>query len=183
MVAALCITLALAPPVPEEKPVLSLTVSLDKKSYRPGDAVKLTFELKNVSDGDVWIGEGWLAPETNEIGPRRHFELDVRDEDETRFRYWGEAMTEGGAAGIRKVFLLKPGETYKGGFVVSAGSLATIKTDRRHKLGVDSTNYTLQLVYQVNPKTHGVYKPPENFDPEKLWQGKIESNEVGLTFK
>jgi len=183
MIATLCVALCVAAPVSEKKPVLALTVALDKKTYKPGDDVKLTFELKNVSREEVWIGEGWLAPETNEIGPGRHFELSVRDEDETRFRYWGPVATEGHTSGVRKVFLLKPGEVLKGGFSVSAGSFATIKTDRRHKLGVDSANYTLKLIYQVNPKSHGVYQPPKNFDPDKLWQGTIESNEVELSFK
>jgi hypothetical protein len=179
----LCAGLCLASPPAEDKPALALTIKLDKQAYRPGDEVALTFELKNVSDKNLWIGEGWLAPDTNEIGPGRHFELDVRDEDETRFRYWGPVLTEGPTSGIRKVFLLKAGETFKGAFAVSAGSLATIKTDKPHKLGVDSKNYTLRLVYQVDPKTHGVYMPPKEFDPEKLWKGKLVSNEVELNFK
>jgi len=183
MFTALCVGLCLAAPVPEKKPALALTINLDKKTYKPGEDVKLTFELKNVSGADLWIGEGWLAPETNEIGPGRHFDLVVRDEDETRYRYWGPTLTEGRTSGIRKVFLLKAGDTFRGGFVVSAGSLATIKTDKRHKLGVDSANYTLKLVYQVNPKTHGVHEPPKDFDPDRLWQGVIESNEVELSFK
>jgi hypothetical protein len=109
--------------------------------------------------------------------------LHARDEDETRFRYWGPVSTEGGALGIRRVFRLKPDEVYKGGFEVTAGSFATIKTDKRHKLGVDSANYTLKLVYQVNPKSHGVWMPPKDFDPELLWQGVLESNELELKFK
>src|SRR5436189_4225832 len=137
MLATLCVALALAAPVPEKKPKLTLTAALDKKEYRRGDPVKLTFEIKNVSKADVWIGEGFLAPESNEIGPGRHFELNVRDEDETRFRYWGPVSTEGRTSGIRKVFRLKPDEVFKGGFEVSAGGFATIKTDKRHKLGVD----------------------------------------------
>ncbi len=183
MLATLCVAVCLAAPVPEKKPVLTLTIALDKKAYRPGEDVKLTFELKNVGRDDLWIGEGFLAPETNEIGPGRHFDLVARDEDETRFRYWGPVLTEGGASGIRKVFRLKPDEVYKGGFVVSAGSLATIKTDKRHKFGVDAANYTLKLVYQVNPKTHGVWQPTKDFDPERLWTGVIESNGVELHYK
>src|SRR5262249_6598699 len=168
---------------PAKKEPLELTIKFDKATYKPGDKVSMMLGLKNVSDEELWIGEGWLAPESNEIGPARHFELEIRNEDETRFHFWGPVLTEGSASGIRKVFLLKPGETFKGGCVISDGSLATIKTDKRHKLGVDSRNYTVRLVYQVNPKTHGVYQPPDNFDPKKLWIGKIASNAVDLKFE
>jgi hypothetical protein len=180
MLAALLAFCAIAP-VPEKKPALELTAQLAKVWYKPGEKVSLTFTLKNVSGAELWIGDGFLAPAT-EVGPGRHFELAVKNDD-TDFRYWGRISTEGKTMGIRKVFKLKPGDTYTGGFVVSDGGLSTIKTDKRHTLGVDSANYTVKLVYQVNPKTHGIWQPPKDFDEEMLWHGVITSNPLTLNFK
>ena len=163
MILALCAACLVIAPVPEKKPALELTAQLDKVWYKSGEKVSLTFTLKNVSGATLWIGDGFLAPAT-EVGPGRHFELAVKNDD-TDFRYWGRISTEGKTMGIRKVFKLKPGDTYTGGFVVSDGGLATMKTNTSHKLGVDSAKYTLKLVYQVNPKTHGVWQPPKDFDP------------------
>ncbi|MCI0699906.1 MAG: hypothetical protein L0241_02350, partial [Planctomycetia bacterium] len=66
--------------------------------------------------------------------------------------------------------------------VLTEGGYATVKTDKRHMLGADSAEYKLRLVYQVNPKTHGVWQPPKEFDDEMLWHGVIASNPLTLTF-
>src|SRR5689334_21102707 len=101
ILALLALPLPLAP-VPEKKPALELTAQLDKVWYKPGEKVSLTFTRKNVSGAELWIGDGFLAPAT-EVGPGRHFELAVKNDD-TDFRYWGPVSTEGKTMGIRKVF-------------------------------------------------------------------------------
>src|SRR5262245_9424472 len=110
MLATLCVALAVAAPVPEKKPVLSLTIALDKKEYKRGGPVKLTFEIKNVGVKELWIGDAFGAPEYTHVGLGQHFQLDVRDEDETRFHFWHTMPLEGQAASTRTVFRLKPGE-------------------------------------------------------------------------
>jgi hypothetical protein len=177
---ALC---AVAAPVPVKKPALEITVALDRITYKLGDKVVMEFTIKNVSTGDLWIGDGFLAPEHHEVGPGRHFELVTTDAAGTDLRYWGTRLTEGKTSGIRKVFKLKPGDTYRGKVVLSEGGFATVKTDKRHLLGTDSAEYKMKLVYQVNPETHGVWMPPKDLDKELLWNGLITSNTVTLTFK
>lgn len=176
------VCLALAP-VPIKKPALELAVALDKLTYKPGDTVTLSFTLKNVSTATLWIGDGYPAPQNHEVGPGRHFELSTADADGTALHFWNHHLTEGRTSGIRKVFKLKPGDTYTGNVILTEGGFATVKTDKVHKLGTDSANYTVKLVYQVNPKSHGVWQPPQDFDEEMLWYGVITSNTVTLTFK
>lgn len=182
MLPALVVICALAP-VPQKKPALELTVALDKITYKPGDRVVLSFSLKNTTAGELWIGDGYPAPTNHEVGPGRHFELQTTDATGTALHFWNHHLTEGRTSGIRKVFKLKPGDTYTGTVILSEGGFATVKTDKRHMLGTDSANYTVKLVYQVDPKSHGVWQPPKDFDEEKLWHGLITSNEVKLAFK
>ena len=182
MLAALVALCSIAP-VPMKKPALELTVALDKVTYQPGDKVVLSFTLKNATTGELWIGDGYPAPENHEVGPGRHFELQSADADGTALHFWNHHLTEGRTSGIRKVFKLKPGDTYTGKVILTEGGFATVKTDKVHKLGTDSAKYTMKLVYQVNPKSHGVWQPPKDFDEEKLWHGVVVSNEVRLSFK
>lgn len=182
MFAALVVLCSIAP-VPMKKPALEFTIALDKVTYKPGDAVALSFTLKNATTAELWIGDGYPAPSNPEVGPGRHFELQTTDSTGTALRFWSDHLTEGRTSGIRKVFKLKPGDTYTGKVVLTDGSFATVKTDKVHKLGADSANYTLKLVYQVNPESYGVWQPPKDFDKEQLWQGLVTSNSVSLTFK
>lgn len=182
MIAALVVLFSVAP-VPMKKPVLEFTVALDKVTYKADDKVVLAFELKNRTTAELWIGDGYPAPVNHEVGPGRHFELRTADKDGNALHFWNNHLTEGRTSGVRKVFKLKPGESYRGTIIISEGGFATVKTDTRHKLGVDTTNYTVKLVYQVNPKSHSVWEPAKDFDEEKLWHGVIMSNTVSLTFK
>lgn len=176
-----------------KKDGLSLTVSLDKKTYRPGEDITLSFKLKNESDKGLYIGDGYLGPEYQEVGYKRHFELHLTDENKAQLQFWSDQGTEGNTLGIRKVFRLKPGETYKGSIYVVAsgrkeikvadivqrtrsGIVENKKTDRRHKLGKDGKRYSLSVVYQVNPETHGVWQPPKEFKNEFLWKGELKTS-------
>src|SRR5262249_44011621 len=153
---------------------LSLSVSLDKKVYRPADEVKLSFKLKNETDKDMFIGDGFLAPNYHEAGPGRHFEVHITAEKQTPLYFWSGMATEGNASGARRIFALKPGKTYEGFIRISAGakndekravrpheqrggSLEDKKTHKKHVLGKDGRKYTVALLYQVNPKSHGVW--------------------------
>src|SRR5262249_55419834 len=117
--ALLCASCA---PVAEDKPVadgkpptgqskkegLSLTASLEKKVFRPGEDITLSFKLKNESDQALYVGDGRLAPDYHEVGNQRHFELHLTDAGtDARLRFRSDTLTEGVAAGVRKVFLLK----------------------------------------------------------------------------
>src|SRR5688572_27944065 len=103
---------------PRSKPVskdgLSLTVSLDKSEYRSGEPVTISFVLKNDGDGAIFIGDGYLAPDYHEAGPGRHFEVHMTADGNKPLYFWSGTMTEGSGAGIRRVFRLDRGETYKG---------------------------------------------------------------------
>jgi hypothetical protein len=55
-------------------------------------------------------------------------------------------------------------------------------TDRRHVLGKDGRKYSLSVVYQVDPETHGVWKPPDGFRDELLWKGRLETSPVAVEF-
>ena len=204
----LLIVLALGPPIlsqvamifGDDKPPagsakkegLSLAISLDKKSYRQGEDIRLSFTLKNELDQDLYIGDSWYGPNYQEVGPERHFELHVKDDQNAALYFWSDLLSEGGTSGIRKVFLLKPGQTYDGrvylisnngevitvndfGHKIRSGSFADMKTRKKHVLGADGHAYTLTLVYQVNPKSHGVVEPPKQFSDKMLWKGKIET--------
>jgi hypothetical protein len=175
-----------------EKEGLSLTISLDKAAYRLGEEIKLSFELKNVSNRDMFIGDGFLAPDYHEAGPARHFEILITADDRKELRFWSGASTEGGTAGVRKVFPIAPGGTYGGRIRIGreidpklaheerGGSLEEKETGKRHVLGIDGKKYTLILRYQVNPRTHGVVKPPSGFADALLWTGSLDSQPLAL---
>ena len=166
---------------------LSLTVAVDKKVYSAFDEVKLFFTLKNESKRDMFIGDGYLAPSQHEAGPGRHFEVYVAPKRKNPLYFWGGTLTEGEASGIRKVFKLKPGETYDGSIVLRSacgkdktGSFEDKKTRQRHVLGKDARKYFVQLVYQVNPESHGVWKPPADFADDLLWKGFLISSPIEI---
>src|SRR5262249_26337074 len=103
-----------------KKDGLSLTVTLDKKVYGPDDEITLRFALKNETDKVLFLGDGYLAPKYHEAGPGRHFEVHVKVAGDEPLYFWSGMMTEGRTSGIRKVFELKPGESYKGSIRLSA---------------------------------------------------------------
>jgi hypothetical protein len=171
---------------------LSLSVRLAKERFRPGEEITLAFAIKNESDKDLFIGDGFLGPEYQEVGYWRHFELHLTDEHKTELQFWSDCLTEGRTSGVRKVFRLKPGHSYNGSiylvvsgkrqvkfadFVhdVRSGSVQNIKADSRHELGKDGRKYSLTLVYQVHPESHGVWKPPAGFKDELLWKGRLRT--------
>jgi hypothetical protein len=180
-----------------KKDGLSLTVSLDKKTYRPGEDITLFIKIKNESDKDLYIGDGYLGPEYQEVGYKRHFELHLTDENNAQLHFWSNQGTEGNTLGIRKVFRLKPGETYAGSFYLVAsgrkeikvagraektrsGTVEDKKTDRKHELGKDGRRYSLAVVYQVDPETHGVWEPPKGFKNELLWKGALKTSPLAF---
>jgi hypothetical protein len=192
--------LAAVAPAPDEKPKpgyakkdgLSLTVTLDKKSFGRADEIVLRFALKNETDKPLFVGDGHLAPDYHEAGPGRHFEVHVKSGGKDALYFWSGMATEGRTAGVRKVFKLKPGEEYKGSIRLSAG---TEKDDQRaqlpleqrggtfedkasrkpHVLGKDGQRYTVELRYQVDPDSHGVHEPPADFKDALLWRGSLTS--------
>jgi hypothetical protein len=197
--------IAAAAPAPDVKPKagyakkdgLSLTVTLDKKSYGPADEILLRFALKNESDKPLFVGDGYLAPDYHEAGPGRHFEVHVKAGGKDPLYFWSGLATEGETAGIRKVFKLKPGEEYKGSIGLSAGiekdekraelpheqrggSFEDKASRKRHVLRKDGQRYTVELRYQVAPESHGVWKPPADFKEELLWRGNLTSAPLGL---
>src|SRR5262249_45305378 len=162
------------------------------KSFTPNDEIKVSFKLRNETDRDLFVGDGYLGPGYQETGPGRHFELHVTAEKKSPLYFWSGTMTEGHTSGIRKVFKLKPGQTYEGFIRVSAGaandknfanrphedrggSFEDKTTHKQHVLGKDGRRYTLELLYQVNPESHGVWKPPGDFKDELLWKGTLKS--------
>ena len=42
-----------------------------------------------------------------------------------------------------------------------------------HVLGRDGRRYTVELLYQINPESHGAWEPPADFRDELLWRGKL----------
>jgi hypothetical protein len=161
--------MAASAPAPDEKPKpgyakkdgLSVTVTLDKKSYGPADEIVLQFALKNESDKLLFVGDGHLAPDYHEAGPGRHFEVYVKSGGKDALSFWSGLATAGDAAGVRKVFKLKPGEEYKGSIRLSAG------------VEKDGQRYTVELRYQIDPDSHGVREPPTEFKDELLWKGSL----------
>jgi hypothetical protein len=181
----------------DKKDGLSLTVSLEKKSYQLGEDITLSFKLKNEADHDIYIGDGYLGPQYQEVGHKRHFELHLTDENNAPLQFWSDQLTEGHTSGIRKVFRLKPGETYAGSLYLVAsgrkeikvadiaqktqsGIVENRKTDRRHELGKDGHKYSLWVVYQVDPATHGVWQPPKEFKDELLWKGAVKTSPLAF---
>jgi hypothetical protein len=126
--------------------------------------------------------------------------LHVTADGKSPLYFWSGMMTEGQTAGLRKVFLLKPGEAYSGSICLSAGaakdknfakqpheirggSFEDKNTKKQHTLGKDGTNYSVRLLYQVRDQTHGVWMPPENFKDSLLWRGKIMCDPVEFEIK
>jgi hypothetical protein len=194
--------LAAPAPLPKagcaRKDGLSLTVTLDRKSHGPADEVVLRFILKNESDRILFVGDGYLAPNYHEAGPGRHFEVHVKSDGRDALYFWSGMATEGTTSGIRSVFRLKPGEEYKGSIPLTpglekdekraglaleqrGGSFEDMASRTRHTLGKDGHRYTVELRYQVNPKSHGVWKPPADFKDALLWNGEMTS--VPLEFE
>jgi hypothetical protein len=167
---------------------LSLTITLDKVTYAKADDIKLAFVLKNETGKDLFIGDGYLGPAYTEVGPSRHFELHLSDGKDS-FYFWSGTLTEGHTSGIRKVFRLKPGETYKGNIVLKrlttkpgedrGGSFENRTTRKQHVLGVDGSKYTVALLYRVT-ENHGVWEPPADFRQELLWTGEILSKSLAF---
>jgi hypothetical protein len=175
---------------------LALSIRLDKKAFQPEDVIDLRFTLRNVSDRAFYVGDGYLGQDYQEVGPKRHFEIHATPAGEKPLTFWSGMGTEGHTLGIRKVFKLVPGETYDGVIRLSAGakkdkdfasihheerggSFAT-KADKRHVMGVDAGRYSIALIYQVDPETHGVHLPPEEFKDQLLWKGSITSEALNL---
>jgi hypothetical protein len=197
----LAISLAPAPPDKPgyaQKDGLSLTVRLDKKSHGLADEVVLRFVLKNETDKVLFVADGSLAPGYHEAGPGRHFEVHVKAGGKESLYFWTGMATEGRTAGIRKVFKLGPGEQYKGAIRLSAGvekdrkraeqqheqrggTFESPVSRRSHVLGRDGRKYTVELRYQVDPESHGVWQPPADFKTGLLWKGKLTS--APLTFE
>jgi hypothetical protein len=192
--------MAVSAPLPVEKSKagyakkdgLSLTVTLDKKAYGPADEIVLQFVLKNESDKIRFVGDGFMAPNYHEAGPGRHFEVHVKSGGKDALYFWSGTATEGRTAGIRKVFKLKPGEQYKGTIRLSAGIVQDEKraelphehrggsfenraSRKPHVLGKDGRQYTVELRYQIDPDSHGVWDPPADFKDELLWKGTLTS--------
>jgi RNA polymerase sigma factor (sigma-70 family) len=176
---------------------LSLLIQLDKKVFQPEDVIDLRFTLRNESGKVLYVSDGSLGPDYQEVGPARHFEVHITPRGQQPLNFWSGMMTEGDTAGIRKVFRLEPGETYTGTLRLSAGAtndrkyayrpheeqggqFATKGTDKKHVLGKDARQYSVALVYQVNPETHGVYLPPKGFKEDLLWKGKLTSRPLSF---
>src|SRR5262249_36765803 len=138
----------------------------------------------------LFVGDGYLSPGYHESGPGRHFEVHVKSGGKDALYFWSGMATEGLASGVRKVFTLEPGEEYKGSIRLSAGiekdenraklaheqrggSFEDKATHKPHVLGKDGQGYTVELCYQVDPKSHGVWKPPADFKDELLWRGSL----------
>ena len=170
---------------------LSLTVSLNKAVYGPGDEIRLSFKLKNETGKDLFVGDGYLAPKYHEAGPDRHFEVHITAERKSPLYFWCGELTEGTTSGIRKVFKLKPGETYEGSILLVAaagkegkeqgGSFEDRTTRKRHVLGKNGQRYSVALRYQINLSSHGVWEPPADFDEKLLWKGEMTT--VPLEFE
>jgi len=197
------------PPGSAKKDGLSLTARLDKKTYKRGEDITLSFTLENESDKEMYVGDGWLAPTQHEVGSRRHFDVHLVDENQAILQFWSRALTEGFAVGARRVFRLKPGGSYTGLiFIVASGkhemrtevpkrgggvytfveksesgSVYNVTTDQRHELGKDGHTYSLTLIYQVDPRTYHVYQPPIEFVEELLWKGKMETTPLEFSIE
>jgi len=180
---------------PVTKDGLSLTVSLDKSAYRTGEEVTLSFEIKNESDKEIFIGDGFLAPGYTEAGPGRHFEVHITADGNNPLNFWSGTMTEGGTAGVRKVFRLDSGATYKGVICIFrrfeakqaterlGGSLEDKASRKRHVFAKDGRGYAVVLRYQVSLKTHGVSKAPPEFSDQLLWKGVLDSEPIELEIR
>src|SRR5262245_61488511 len=87
--------------VPDEKPKpghakkdgLCLTVTLDKKTFEPADEIVVRFALKNESDKDLFVGDGYMAPDYHESGPGRHFEVHVKSDGKDPLHFWSGTST------------------------------------------------------------------------------------------
>jgi len=166
---------------------LSLTISLDKKKYKPDEKITLHFELKNVYEKAMWVGDGFLAPEYHEAGPGRHFEVHVTADEGHQLYFWSGAETEGPQGAVRRVVALESGATYKGDIRLyrrfaagqppdeQGGAFEDTETRRNHVLGVDGHLYQVTLRYQVDSRTHRVWEALSDFSAEGLWEGVIDS--------
>src|SRR4051794_12940711 len=154
---------------------LSLTVTLGKRLFGPADDVEVAFTLKNESDKVLFVGDGHFAPRYHEAGPGRHFEVHVTAPGKRPLHFWSGMLSSCTASGIRRVFPLRPGESYKGTILLRAGgedrtrrggSFEDVAARQAHKLGEDGRTYAVSLRYQVNPESHGVWEPPAGFKKE-----------------
>lgn len=169
---------------------LSLTAMMNQDSFSPEDEVKISFSLKNHNEGAMYVSDGFLAPDYHEAGPGRHFEVYAFAGSRNPLMFWSGKATEGGASGARRVFALKSGETYEGSIAIRSadekdpgGSFENKKTRKRHRFGDDAKRYTIQLVYHVNPDSHGVWEPPADFDRGALWTGVLISSPIVIRFE
>src|SRR5262249_17639 len=62
-------------PTRADKAPLRLTIRLDRDAYKAGDRVALRFDLRNESQAPLYVGDGFLAPASHEVGPHPPFAL------------------------------------------------------------------------------------------------------------
>jgi hypothetical protein len=170
---------------------LALSIRLDKKIYQPDDVIDLGFTLRNETDKAIYVGDGYLGPDYQEVGPQRHFEVHAAPADQKPLTFWSGMMTEGTTSGIRKVFTLEPNEVYDGairlwarkeadGWHEERGGAFADKADKKHVLGVDASRYTVALAYQVDAEKHFPHQPPEGFKDQLMWKGKVTSEKLSF---
>lgn len=173
---------------------LSFIVSLNKKEYLPTDAIVLSFSLKNESGKEMFLSDGYLAPDYNEAGPGRHFELEVVPDGKPLLYFWSGKLTEGRTSSIRKVFKLMPGDAYSGTITLrlrvvqnknqpldpnlDSGKFEDSATGKNHVLGKDGQKYSVVLRYQVKTKSFVIWKSPGDFRNDLLWVDSIESRPI-----
>jgi hypothetical protein len=161
---------------------LKFSIRTDKDTYRAGDKVDLHYEFTNKGKTPLYVSDGFLSPEHHETGPGRHFELRAFADRDVPLVFWSEQLTEGNAAGVRKVYKVAAGEAHKGTISLSSGSFENQLTRKRHVLGKDAGRYRLALQHVVGDN-FGILDPPKGFDENLLWQGRLLSNEVEIHFK
>jgi hypothetical protein len=199
-VAAALVPAARGAPAPRVRPGhaskdgLSLTVTLNKRAYRPNDGVVLHFALKNETRQVLVIEGGHLAPTYHEAGPGRHFEVHVKADGKRPLFFWSGTGTEGHTSGVRKPFVLKPGEALQGIIRLSAGAdndraRASLPHEDRggtfedqvsrkaHVLGRDARKYTVALRYRVRPSGRAPVAPKDG----RRWVGEMTTAPLAFT--
>jgi len=70
----------------------------------------------------------------------------------TPLHYWNHHLTEGRTSGIRKVFKLKPGDTYTGTVLLSEGRLRHREDGQAPPASANRPNTNSSSSNQVNPE-------------------------------
>lgn len=98
---------------PSEHASLSINIQTDKKTYYPFEPIKITAELKNISDSNQWYWEPKI------LGSPVQYKIYYKRKEIRPYSDFDEFLGRGGAGEIGEDTAIKPGQSIKSTGILS----------------------------------------------------------------